>query len=330
MAEIVSTINKSGNDYATLTLWEAAKQADLVTAGNIETAECYDDSGALTDAVTIDGSTTNTASYMKITVASGDRHTGKLSSGASGTGFRLNVTNGNNNGILCSDPAVLVEWLQIVKTATADFGNNCVSNAYITRNCIIKGSAATNSTSGIVASSTDAAGGYAANNIVYDHFRSGAAGNTAGIYSDNITYGVYNNTIHSCTFGIYPEGHGGTAVTAKNNIVNSGGTTDYYTAGGGFSTTSNNISEDATSPNVAFRNKAVTFVDEANDDFHLDSSDTNAKGNGADLGTTPSGVQFDIDNYDRDTSGVTWDIGADQYVSAGTTINSKLMMMGVS
>jgi hypothetical protein len=38
---------------------------------------------------------------------------------------------------------------------------------------------------------------------------------------------------------------------------------------------------------------------------------------GTDLGTTPTGVNYDIDNRDRDAEGDTWDIGADEYVAIG-------------
>ncbi|GAG83783.1 unnamed protein product, partial [marine sediment metagenome] len=41
-AETVSTINKSGEDYDTLTLWEDAKDGVL---SDIQTASCYDDDG---------------------------------------------------------------------------------------------------------------------------------------------------------------------------------------------------------------------------------------------------------------------------------------------
>lgn len=61
---------------------------------------------------------------------------------------------------------------------------------------------------------------------------------------------------------------------------------------------------------------SVTCVDKTNNDLHLVSGDTNAIDRGADLGTT-DGVNYDIDNYDRDGGGVTWDIGADEYVAAG-------------
>lgn len=62
--------------------------------------------------------------------------------------------------------------------------------------------------------------------------------------------------------------------------------------------------------------RSVTFVNEGagTEDLHLDATETLAIDRGTDLGT--GSWSFDIDGRDRDGEGDTWDIGADEYVSA--------------
>ena len=80
MAETISTINKAGEDYNTLTLWEDAKDGDI-TAGNAEVAECYDDDGLLVDDVECLGWTTDIDSYIAIRTPAAERHNGTVGSG---------------------------------------------------------------------------------------------------------------------------------------------------------------------------------------------------------------------------------------------------------
>ena len=65
--------------------------------------------------------------------------------------------------------------------------------------------------------------------------------------------------------------------------------------------------------NVTVATVANTFKDSTTTDpnLHLKTS-SDFIGAAVDLGTTPVDVEFDIDNYDRDTSGDAWDLGADQ------------------
>lgn len=61
---------------------------------------------------------------------------------------------------------------------------------------------------------------------------------------------------------------------------------------------------------------AVTFEDEANDDFHLGSTDTVAIDKGKDTSGESAPLDFSVD-VDGDARGATWDVGMDEYIAAG-------------
>ena len=87
------------------------------------------------------------------------------------------------------------------------------------------------------------------------------------------------------------------------------------------------ISDDGTATGTGSitSTSANLFVSTASgtEDFHLKTG-ADAIGAGFDYGTTPAGVEIDIDGRDRDAEGDTWDIGADQFVSAGGGFNAFL------
>jgi hypothetical protein len=58
---------------------------------------------------------------------------------------------------------------------------------------------------------------------------------------------------------------------------------------------------------------------EGSEDLHLKSG-ADAIDAGTDLGTTPTEVNFDIDNRDRDAEDDTWDMGADEFISTVSMI----------
>jgi hypothetical protein len=92
---------------------------------------------------------------------------------------------------------------------------------------------------------------------------------------NNTCYGNYNNLRSFATYAYS---------STKNNLCNGYISVDYY-VGDTPDYHNNNLSEDTTSYDDTYDSKAVTFVSEtpSSEDFHLDSSDTNAQGNGADL-----------------------------------------------
>ncbi len=112
---------------------------------------------------------------------------------------------------------------------------------------------------------------------------------------------------------------GGVIIT-KNNMGFVSSQTDFdYSNNGGTITTDKNLSGDDSADDngdgTHFINQvlATTLVSSTVglEDLHILTGGP-AIGGGVDLGTTPDGVEIDIDGYDRELAAVAWDIGADQ------------------
>ena len=129
-------------------------------------------------------------------------------------------------------------------------------------------------------------------------------------------YNVDNNSLYNCGgLGIDLTGTTGTHVAKNNTSIGNGGG-DYDT---GFDTFTTNGSGDTTGDPVGLEGLVSTTewvsVTAGSEDLHLKSGATSIDAC-TDLVTTPSLVQFDIDNYDRDAGGVTWDCGADELTAS--------------
>ena len=154
---------------------------------------------------------------------------------------------------------------------------------------------------------------------------------------------IYNNTIYKltsagsskATAGIVCGSVSSSVSNVKNNIVSllastAGGTQNraYWKTGSGSTNidTANNLSDDTTHATYNAEDMAqslddtsgligktlaeISFVSTSPVDLHIDT-DSDCIEAGVDLGTTNE-VNIDIDGVDRDATGVTWDIGADQ------------------
>jgi len=162
---------------------------------------------------------------------------------------------------------------------------------------------------------------------------------------------IYNNTIYKLTcagsskasVGIMFGNVSSAVANVKNNIVSLltvvGVSTlaRAYRKVGASSTanTANNLSDDTThatynaedmeqnlNDTSALIGKTLAQIDfvstvVGSEDLHLDTSSVCLEA-GVDLGTT-NGVNIDIDGVDRDATGVTWDIGADQKSTASSS-----------
>lgn len=312
-AETISTINKTGEDYNTLTLWEADVDGDLVTNTTQETAEVYDDDGDLDEQVDIAGSTTNATYFMKITVPSGERHDGTASSGASIV-TTLPSTAGASV-IDISDTYTVVEWL-VIDWTVGDRNQNgielAIAGGYSTiQNCVIVRSSGSNQSPIGISNQATPGGLFAYNNIIYGHT---GTTNGAGIYVRRLA-DVYNNTLYGNNYGFWHDNANSDTVNITNNIAVGNTATDFIFKAS--SVNDYNVSEDTTADGTNSLNTGsdsdFVSVTGGSEDLHIVTGAV-GKDNGSDLGTT---ANVDIDGRDRNSEGDTWDMGAHEFVAAG-------------
>ncbi len=159
-------------------------------------------------------------------------------------------------------------------------------------------------------------------------------GGTTNVYNNTVT-DLDNSNVGGTCFGIVITDDVDHAYV--NNLV-----TDIKASGGGtkqtysddspsLAATSNNLSDDAFSPDVALRNKTITFVSAgaADFDYHLAAGDTDAIGAGVGPTVDAQVAAEDIDGDSR-AGEATTDIGADLrvVVSAGNR-RRRMILFGV-
>jgi len=335
VVKIVDPDNGSGTDYTSLSAWEAGQQQDLVTNDRIAVAKCRCTGGtADTTAVTISGWTTDLTHYIKIWTdpAEGYRHEGKWQ-----TGNKYRISIDDDAGIILEEFDIRLDGLQVEITNVENSGRTAIRNwadswpstgeTYIT-NCIVKGVTDTKDYNheGIGLYDASSTGGsgvkfFIANCVAYN-FRSiepwqWAAGFDHDCESGSSSAYFYNCTAHNCDHGFI-----GTNTKVTNCIANdcTSGKDFYLYAGSWISGSGYNATDlsDANSGAPGSNNRyeqTFSFVDADNGDFHLQASDTGAKGYGLNLyNDSYYAFQNDIDGQDRGGSGAQWDIGADECV----------------
>lgn len=305
---ITNTIKSSGGDYTSLSAWEAGEQRNLVTADEIEVAECYNFS--VTDSVNISGWTTDATRYIKIVAPAAERHDGRARA-VSGTGFRITTGVSAQSPLSVAQSHVYLEGLELEHThASASYpaflANTGAGNVYI-RDCIIHdtrtGSAPTMecSLSGLVLKMRST--------IVYGSGRSIDARNATSLELLNCVFWR-----HAAEYGVLAN-----TLVAKNTYSGhaSGALDDFWPGTG-----NNNASSDTTatayytSSLASVAGTAFVSTTAGAEDFHL-ASGSSLIGAGANL---YSDFTTDIDGDTWPSSGA-WDIGADHYVSAGGSLS---------
>jgi hypothetical protein len=331
---LISMTNHSGTDddmYMIDVTSGSLADDDVITDGTntitingtpdscIITAEVYNDDGNLTDtAVDIGGCTSSDTNYRKITVPEGERHDGTADSGVY---WIATANNQEAEGLFdIREKSVIIEWLSLARhTSNAPSANIAVIYYYnpgatqtsVIRNVIISQALNDNehSMSGI-------------------HILNGLGG-TFYIYN-TIVYGIENEALH------WNWGNGGDTLYAYNSVIDG---KVYWGDGDGTVACRNLLSFNdpgtpydycdtlqtsgadttAGSPDgLDSLTIADVFVDPSNEtlasrDYHLKAGSA-AIDAGTDL-ATGYGIEIDIDGYNRDSGGVTWDVGADEYIA---------------
>ncbi|MCK9555386.1 Ig-like domain-containing protein [bacterium] len=294
----------AGGDYTSLTSWVAGEQKNLVSSDEIAIAECYNDWAAgLEDNVTIDGFTTDSTRYIKVTSPEGERPDGQA-----GVGFCINPLS-DGDAVVISDDYTVFEYAEVKGWQGADS----------TDVCGIKINADNVTVEGCVVHDPD----------------SGALKQQIGILAGNYTSNIFNNIVYNIEgtakgYGISAGGNGNkvynnTVYNALDNgIIRAGGSPDarnnhitlcgmnYNINGGSWGASTNyNLSSSASATggaddvlNVAVADEFVSIAS-GSEDLHLKTG-ADAIGAGQDLSATFT------DDCDVQTRSGDWDIGADQ------------------
>jgi len=321
-AAVTDTIGTTSRDFSTITLWEDSLGAH---SGDDMTAEMYNDS-AFDETVNIDDTTPLT---ILLTVPVAERH-----DGTEGNGTRI-VRTGANIVIDMAADETTIEWLEIDingQNATALLLD--LNSDLFVKNMILHGSTGDGNITGVI---RDQAKGTIMNSIIYDYTNThtgtrGVSGILDGStrdsnYFNNTIHGITNNNGTGVAYGINLQDDAGS--TFQNNIAtDAGGTTsgtkqDYNLSSISNATVDHNLSSDSTASGVGSLSGATAadfFVSTTggSEDFHLKTgASIDPIDAGVDKGTTPTGVNFDIDNFDRNAdAGTVWDMGADEFVAA--------------
>ena len=307
MATITRTVKSSGGDYSSLSAWEAGRQGNLVTAGNIERAECY----TMTDTTgfEIDGWTVDSSNYPFI-------------EGASGQTYNLSVTDAVC--IFVYETALKINKISIGNVSPTS-GRDIlrIMSGYVdagsyfefSRMVFIGNNHASHTQSLISINDSDS--NVTVFNCLFRNLRV-LTNNYAINVNASTTCNCYNNTIVGGEVGII---RGGGNVIAKNNLLY----TQTYPCFGTFATgTDYNVTDH---PEMHYTvtgggnthddvSQTFTFVDSGNGDYHLASNDAGAIG----LGVTDPGSGLFSDDIDGQTRSAPWDCGADEEVSETVTV----------
>lgn len=322
---VVDPNTGSGYDYDSLYDWEAGRQGALLVR---ETAKCRCTNGTAdgADWVTIDGWTVAPTKNVKIWTDPTEsyRHSGTY---PTGNKYRFEPT---TTGDYSRPIYVIEQYTQIIGLAcklNASHSQCAVietgaTDIYID-SCIFKGNVTGGSNLAIYGVSSCQQGTKISNCIAYDFISGTGAskGFLVGYNWNSASSWLYNCTVHNCQVGFGDYG-GGSAVC--KNCIAQDCTNGFDGIHDGDSR--NNVSDLATdAPGTNSRSSTtVTFVDEGGDDFHLASNDSGALGYGLNL-YNDSNIPFqhDIDGQDRGGVSATWDVGADEYISAAIALDQE-------
>lgn len=338
MAIVTKSIGTNSRDYSTEVLWEADLDNVLVyLTGDTAVGEGYNDS-VFDESIVINGGGTVGLAEVILSVAAGQRH-----NGIAGSGTR-NVRTADLGAAAIYDLRPLatlkltLAWWEISandkNTAYAIRTDQATAGRVpIIRNVLIHNAASQNAATKAIRG--DDRDFLMMNSILYRWRTVADNRDCTGIAYDGDTSGsgLFNNTVHDivahgsgAATGIFINTNGSSALV-KNNMATStasgSGTVKDFSFPGTTVDDATNLSTDATaddgggSGNLINKTASNQYVSTTvgSEDLHLKAG-ADAIDAGTDLGTSPSNVQFDIDNYDRDTGGGAWDIGADEFVGA--------------
>ena len=315
--------------YATMTLWEAdLDDTGVYASGDDAVGEVYNDS-VYDESVAINGGGTVGLASRTLTVPSGERHDGTAASGA-----RI-VASTTAKSITASVASTSIEWIEIDENNLTFNDGSAIaingSNNGFVRNVMVH-SVRGRKPAGIKLGNHNFTGTIL-NSLVYDVDNSSdssqaAVGIAAVIGSGTSPTRVLNSTV----FNIRNSAGGATAVgitysdlsqrEVRNTVSVNCLSACFSPTTNASATVSHNAASDTTATgtgsidSITTADQFVSTVD-GSEDLHLKAG-ADVIDAGTDLGTTPTGVNIDIDGFNRDSSGAAWDIGADESTAART------------
>lgn len=304
--------------YASLSAWNAAEANDLVTATNSHVVNCAG-STADTTAVTLSATWTTSATY-DITIngdlASSKWDATKYRLSASLYPLTINISHVNINNFQSENSADdnSIGAINIAGAAIVTI-DKCIFR--------IKPQAYTyGNNARVVMGNTDRTGNLKiSNTLIYGADAVGVKSSTYGFFETNHSSGntyLSNITVAECINGI---SDGYNDIIAINCLCYNNTTADFSAS---FNASSNyNASSDTSAPGANSRiSQTFTFVDSANGDFGLTSSDAGARDYGTDLSAGTPPVSDDIIGTARPQNS-TYDIGYFEYVTSGASITAS-------
>jgi hypothetical protein len=293
-------------------------------------AECYNDWPAgLSDNVTLNGWTTDSNNYVKITTPLSERHDGKVFDGSGNiTGFMLKSAASYQNAIHIIENYTVVEGLILdCNNRISSAGVAPQANYSVTKDCIFRRARA-----GGFAYAMPSAG-FPNNNLLVNCVFAQNYGGCIRVYS----YGN-NQRAYSCTFAnntgtaVYFHGSGSPVRThyLKNCLFSNNGNTIYNSNPNATIDVDYCASDDGDVADFGGSgnrtNQTFQFVNATSNDYHLAENDGGAATWGTNL-ASDAFYPFDTD-VNGDSRVTPWDIGFDQ-VTTGIVVTTDRYFVGL-
>jgi hypothetical protein len=281
-----------GRDYTTFSTWEADTDIDCVTGTISPVLEGYKDAVSYSDYCPLGGATCNSTYFRIIRPANGQKHTGTPNSG-----FQIETVNSAANyHIQILENYSSVQDIYLIGSWDTTSGAHSI---YLRGN--------QTDAVGCISKCTNAQG-------EANSFYCLVAGGT-------YTISFINCIAYECTTEAFAFNMNSTSTSKALNCsaidstygfrdIGSGSSQCYGCGSKGCGTAFSNIDT-----NVDYSSSSPTFVDAANDNYHLASGDTVWKDADTNSGSWHSTCGYD-DDIDKQARTGAWDIGADEYVSA--------------